>query len=189
MHLFWEHGFASTSLALLKDAMGGISSPSFYAAFGSKEALFEEVLERYLETHGTVTAVLHDPAMAPRDAVEAALEGSARMQTDPSHPPGCLLVVSATTTPEDAVGSQSILAMDRAFTRRGFAACIRRAVEAKELPVTFDVEAGALMLDTFMRGLTTQVRDGVSFVQLQSAIGCAMHWWKPGRRPARKAVH
>lgn len=189
MHLFWAHGYESTSLALLKDAMGGISSPSFYAAFGSKEMLFEEVLKQYLETHGTVTAVLHDPSVAPRDAVEAALRGSARMQTDPLHPPGCLLVISATTTPGDAVGSQSILAMDRASTRQGFAACIQRAVEARELPGTFDVEAGALMLDTFMRGLTTQVRDGVAFAQLEAAIACAMHWWKPPRRSVRKSAH
>lgn len=58
MHLFWEHGYESTSLAQLKAAIGrGITAPSFYAAFGSKEALFREAVDRYLTltTHGRVT--------------------------------------------------------------------------------------------------------------------------------------
>ena len=39
LHLFWQQGYESTSLAQLKDAIaGGITAPSFYAAFGSKEA-------------------------------------------------------------------------------------------------------------------------------------------------------
>lgn len=186
MHVFWTHGYESSSLALLKDAMGGISSPSFYAAFASKASLFEEVLQRYLATYGTVTAVLEDPSVPPRDAVEAALRASARMQTDPSHPPGCLLVISATTTPDDATGPQSILAQDRSFTRVGFASCIRRAVLAGELPNSIDVEGHALMLDTFIRGLTTQARDGVSSTALDAAIDCALSWWKSGARSSKK---
>ena len=37
--LFWEHGYEGTSLSRLRDAMG-VSSASFYSAFGSKEQLF-----------------------------------------------------------------------------------------------------------------------------------------------------
>src|SRR6187402_395278 len=55
MHLFWEHGYESTSLSQLKAAIGeGISAPSFYAAFESKEALYKEALERYMEIYGKV---------------------------------------------------------------------------------------------------------------------------------------
>ena len=35
MTLFWQHGYESTSLAMLKSNLGnGITAPSFYAAFG-----------------------------------------------------------------------------------------------------------------------------------------------------------
>ena len=68
--LFWEHGYEATSLTQLKAAMGGISTASFYAAFGSKEALFRAVVTRYLDTHGRVTAPLKDPAWPPRAAIE-----------------------------------------------------------------------------------------------------------------------
>lgn len=39
MELFWAQGYEGTTLADLRKAMGGITAPSFYAAFGSKEAL------------------------------------------------------------------------------------------------------------------------------------------------------
>jgi TetR/AcrR family transcriptional regulator, copper-responsive repressor len=177
MRLFWAQGYEASSLAMLKDAMGGISAPSFYAAFGSKEALFEEVLTRYAGTYGLVTASLHDVDLAPREAVEGTLRASARMQTDTSHPPGCLLVVSATTTPAEACGAQALLQRDRAATRRGFAACVRRALERGELPASTDARGASVMFDSFMRGLTVQARDGVRLPQMEAAISCLMQWW------------
>ncbi|CRM69721.1 Copper outer membrane regulator [Pseudomonas sp. 25 E 4] len=59
MSLFWKHGYETTSLAQLKSVIGGgISSPSFYAAFGSKEGLFREVVNQYVATYGQVSASL-----------------------------------------------------------------------------------------------------------------------------------
>src|SRR5437016_4416200 len=37
MELFWAQGYEGATLADLQKAMGGITAPSFYAAFGSKE--------------------------------------------------------------------------------------------------------------------------------------------------------
>src|SRR3984957_21258566 len=51
MLAFWRKGFAAASMNDLCDAMG-IRSPSLYAAFGSKEALYLEAIERYVETIG-----------------------------------------------------------------------------------------------------------------------------------------
>jgi AcrR family transcriptional regulator len=36
MTVFWARGYEGATLDELKEAMGGITSPSFYAAFGSK---------------------------------------------------------------------------------------------------------------------------------------------------------
>src|SRR5258708_37217740 len=51
MFLFWRKGFATTSMNDLCDAMG-VGSPSLYAAFGSKEALYLEAVEQYARTQG-----------------------------------------------------------------------------------------------------------------------------------------
>src|SRR6202163_4740638 len=47
-HLFWERGFAGTSMSDLL-AHSGVNSGSFYHFFESKEALLKAVLEEYLK--------------------------------------------------------------------------------------------------------------------------------------------
>ena len=53
MELFWAQGYEGTMLTDLQNVMGGIAAPSFYAAFGSKEALFKESVEFYDQTQGS----------------------------------------------------------------------------------------------------------------------------------------
>lgn len=177
MHLFWEHGYEATSLAQLKAAMGGISAASFYAAFASKEALFREVLDHYLATHGRVTAPLHDPALPPREAIERTLRGSARMQTDQAHPLGCLVVASTSTCSPENRHLQALLAQVRERNRAGLLARVERAVVAGDLPHDVDAVALATMFDTVLVGLTTQARDHVPLVSLEAAVSHVMHVW------------
>ncbi len=62
--LFWRHGYEVASLEGLRRAMGGLSSASFYAAFGSKELFYHEALGLYLHTHGLAVALLSDLALS-----------------------------------------------------------------------------------------------------------------------------
>ncbi|AUL46937.1 TetR family transcriptional regulator [Bordetella trematum] len=171
MHLFWEHGYESTSLALLKANLGGgITAPSFYAAFGSKEALFREVVEHYLATHGQVNAALWDDSLPPRQAIEQSLRRSARMQTGRGHPKGCLLVLSASTSSPENQHLQQLLARQRARTHDGLRRCVQRAVDAGELPADTDVRALTAVFQTFLNGLSLQARDGVPGTVLDAAV-------------------
>ena len=179
MRLFWAQGYEATSLAQLKAAMG-ISAASFYAAFGSKEALFREVVQHYLETHGQVTAPLHDPALAPRAAVELALRQTARMQTDAGGPLGCLVVLSAINGAENSRAIRALLAEERRRTRAGLDGCVARAIAAGELPAETDAAGLGGMLATFMLGLSVQAKDGVPFGVLEGAIGAVMRSWAVG---------
>ncbi|MGC2301529.1 MAG: TetR/AcrR family transcriptional regulator [Acidobacteriaceae bacterium] len=58
--LFWERGFAGTSMAELL-AHAGVNSGSFYHFFDSKEALLRAVLEGYLEL---LRPMIVEPAFA-----------------------------------------------------------------------------------------------------------------------------
>jgi AcrR family transcriptional regulator len=69
----------------------GIRPPSLYAAFGDKRQLFEEAVELYERTHGTVP---HGPDA--RSAIAAMLRHLAADYTDPSHPPSRLVISAAT---------------------------------------------------------------------------------------------
>src|SRR5688572_25410961 len=56
MEIFWALGYEGATLTDLQEAMGGITAPSFYAAFGSKESLFREAVELYKKTQGAPIA-------------------------------------------------------------------------------------------------------------------------------------
>lgn len=179
LHLFWQQGYESTSLAQLKDAIGGgITAPSFYAAFGSKEALYAECVQHYLDTYAQVTECLWDSELAPRAALALALTRSAKMQCQRGHPKGCMVtlgVMSAPTPAHAAVAAP--LTRSRARTRAGIVSCVERGVASGELRADTDVRALATVFDSFLSGLSTLARDGVRFAAMEAAIGQAMLMW------------
>lgn len=179
MHLFWEHGYESTSLSQLKSAIGGgISAPSFYAAFGSKEALFQEVVERYQNTHGRVTEGLFDTSLPPREAIELTLRRSAKMQSETGHPPGCLVTLGVMhTCSAQPTAVSAPLAEARARNRVGIIACIERAIAQGELPVATDTKALAAMFDSFLLGLTALARDGIPHAVMDASVTQVMAVW------------
>src|SRR5688500_4521224 len=73
MHIFWEAGYEGATLLDLQEAMGGITAPSFYAAFGSKEELFREVVELFRETEGAKIAHALAEGATARDSIMALL--------------------------------------------------------------------------------------------------------------------
>jgi len=187
MTLFWQYGYESTSLAMLKSNLGnGITAPSFYAAFGSKEALFEEVVECYASTYGQVNDCLWDDTSEPREAVELALRRSAKMQTEPGHPSGCLIALSVNTCSPANDHIRKILAVQRERTRAGFLRCVTRAKEAGQLAADTDVRALATTLHSFELGLSTEARDGASGEELDAAVSAVMKVWDANIPDAKK---
>ncbi|CDG19762.1 Regulatory protein, TetR [Xenorhabdus poinarii G6] len=177
MLLFWEHGYESTSLNLLKAGMGGISAPSFYAAFGSKETLFKEVVARYIDTYGQVTTSLWDKNIPPKEGIELALRRSAKMQTECNHPPGCLLVLSASVCSPEHNRIQKLLIDARERVRKGFTSCVQRAIDNGELAGESDPTVMATMFDSFLLGFSTLARGGVPLAVLESSITQIMNVW------------
>ena len=95
MVLFWRKGFAATSMNDLCDAMN-VRSPSLYAAFGSKEALYLEAIQHYVETFGPpIWDRLAEGATA-RAGVESLLLAATETLPE-SHvtPAGCMATLAA----------------------------------------------------------------------------------------------
>ena len=61
MEVFWEKGFEAASLSDLTKAMD-INPPSLYAAFGDKEKLFLEAVERYQQQRRRSVTKVFDEA-------------------------------------------------------------------------------------------------------------------------------
>ncbi|QHD08126.1 TetR/AcrR family transcriptional regulator [Pseudomonas sp. R76] len=179
LHLFWQHGYDATSLAQLKAGLGGgISAPSFYAAFGSKEALFDECVQRYLATYAQVTECLWDETLLPRKALETALRQSARMQCDDGHPKGCMVAlgVMSAPSPENARVTQA-LTHSRARTRAGIVACVERGIRAGHLPSTLHAPSMASVFDSFLQGVSILARDDVPYQVIDAAISQLLLTW------------
>lgn len=179
MNIFWQHGYESTSLAQLKAGIGkGISAPSFYAAFGSKQALFHECVQRYLATYAQVTESLWDTGIPPRSAVETALRTSARMQWETGHPTGCMVGLGVMSAPsEEHAAATMPLTRSRARTRAGFLSCVQRGIDAGELRADTQAQALAMVFDAFLLGLSTLARDGAPYTAVDAAITQVMSAW------------
>ncbi|MBE7210211.1 MAG: TetR/AcrR family transcriptional regulator [Gluconacetobacter diazotrophicus] len=187
MHLFWQQGFEGASLEKLREAMGGISSASFYAAFGAKESLYREALAHYLGTHGGVMAALRDPDLPPRRRIEVALRGSVAMQTDPSHPSGCMVTLSATIGSEAAGELRVLTATERAGNRRAIMACVREAIRDGELAADADAEGLGTLFEGLLVGLSIQARDGVAADAIDAAVTAALTAWDAARARQRRS--
>jgi AcrR family transcriptional regulator len=172
MHLFWQYGYESTSLAQLKAAIGqGITAPSFYAAFGSKEALFREAVACYLASHGQVMEPLWDASLDPLAALERAMRLSARMQCEEDHPRGCMVALGAMSA--CSIENRPIMQPlddSRRRTREGIKSCLQRAVEAGELKAVTDVAGLSALFDSFLLGISTLARDGVTLERIEAGI-------------------
>jgi AcrR family transcriptional regulator len=159
MQVFWKKGFEDTSMTDLTQAMG-IASPSLYAAFGSKEALFLEALDLY---QSTVNREIWD-ALVDGPTIRAAIEGflintaSAYSQADV--PAGCMIVLGAhpALAGEGPVGGD--LKLRRAENILHLKQRFQRAVSEGELPETFDCGAAAAFFATLQNGMSLLARDG-----------------------------
>lgn len=177
MHLFWENGYEATSLSQLKAELG-ISAPSFYAAFGSKEALFQEAVALYLQRHGTVMDSLWDTGLAPRVAIELALRSSARMQSDTGHPSGCMIALGVMSAGKpDNASVAAALTASRERNRAGLLACVRRGIAQQELDPGTDPLALAQVFESFLLGLSTLARDGATQASLDAAVTQVLRLW------------
>jgi TetR/AcrR family transcriptional regulator, copper-responsive repressor len=93
MLVFWRNGYEGTSLSDLTAAMN-INRPSLYSAFGDKEQLFFQVLERYLETYGTKGVRQLATHANVEMAIAAFFDCVVEQLTDSRLPPGCLIANS-----------------------------------------------------------------------------------------------
>ena len=181
MQLFWRHGYGSTSLAQLKQAMGGLSAASFYGAFGSKEELYREALARYLETHGQVVAPLYDDTLPPRVALEQALRSSARLQTNAHLPKGCMLVLSVANASPENEHLQAVVTTERWRTRDTIRRCIDRGVSLGDLRSNMDVEGLTTLAEALLVGMSVQARDGVTLAAIDAAVSQLLQAWDLNR--------
>jgi AcrR family transcriptional regulator len=180
MVLFWRKGFEATSMTDLCGAMG-VRSPSLYAAFGSKEALYLEALERYVELIGPpVWGKLAEGPTARASVEKLLLAATEILPESPASPAGCMAALGAVCDEWPAGIADAVRKI-----RLDMLGMLRSRLEAgaakNELPTTTDIEVLSRFYLGVYQGMSIQARDGAGAAELRGVVATAMAAW-PGSR-------
>jgi len=154
VELFWQQGYAATSVRQLCEAMG-IQAGSFYAAFESKEACFRRALQRYVD--------VQLPALVPGPE---AIRAWFRLITAASRQgKGCLLVNSAVESPGLDEPTRTDVAGRLRALEAFFGACLHGRPTAK---------ADAELLAATVVSVHVLARSGATPAKLRRIAGRAL---------------
>ena len=190
MLAFWRRGYEGTSMADLVQALG-IASARIYAAFGSKQDLFREAVQRYEAGDGGFAdrAMAQEPRV--RDALARVLRDAVATYTDDAHPLGCMVVTAATNCAEENEAVAAWLAEHRRQRTQSLIDRRQRALDEGELRAGTDVQALGDFYATQLHGISVQARDGVPRQRLLAAVQTALLLLdtalEPALQPAAKA--
>ncbi|MEV0594513.1 TetR/AcrR family transcriptional regulator [Nonomuraea cavernae] len=180
-HLFWERGYAATSIGELTEAMG-IRPGSLYAAFRDKKSLFKEVVHSYGRSPvGAFMGVALEEEPTAHAAFTRILREAAVIYSDPAHPAGCMTISAATNvTPQDAE-VEAFLRNLRNENLDAFVARLHLARQAGELSDAANPHALAAYFATVIQGMSQRARDGAAAAELTETAELALAAWPAAR--------
>ena len=183
MLLFWRKGYEAASMNELCDAMG-VRSPSLYAAFGSKEALYLEAVEHYVQTQGPPVWDRLAEGSTARAGIELFLvAGTERLPKSRTLPAGCMAALAAVSD-EWPASIARVVKKVRIDMLGRLRARLENAVAEGELPAATDLDGlGRFYLSVF-QGMAVQARDGATPAELKAVAAAAMCAW-PGHGQSR----
>ncbi|QCI69379.1 TetR/AcrR family transcriptional regulator [Phreatobacter stygius] len=182
MRVFWAKGYEGAQLVDLTAAMG-INPPSFYAAFGSKQAIFREAVDLYLGTAGAGAMRALEETAATRDAVENMLKASADVALAAPGSGGCLVILGLVNGLAENEPSRAYLQDIRRQTIERVRERLDRGLREGDLIAGTDTARLATFYAAVMQGLSLQARDGASRDELDGVVAAAMSALDGGRSP------
>lgn len=176
MLLFWRKGFTATSMNDLCDVMG-IRSPSLYAAFGSKEALYLEAVEHYVRTVGPpVWDKLAEGATAHAGVEKLLLAGTESLPASCGTPAGCMAMLAAVGDEWPAAIAEAVRKV-RLEMLNMLRSRLESGVAKGELPASTDIDRLSRFYLGIFQGMAIQARDGATPAELRGVVAAAMAAW------------
>ncbi|TGP51600.1 TetR family transcriptional regulator [bacterium M00.F.Ca.ET.230.01.1.1] len=175
VQLFWRHGYEGTSIADLTEALG-ITRASLYAAFGSKEALFQRVMDRYEIRAGAYRRAAQQ-APALEDAIRLLMTGPVELHGDSRNPQGCLGVQGALSVSPISQAVRGDLAARRRRGEAGILKRLQRAQAEGELQASAQPADLARYLSALIYGMAILSADGANKKELEAVADIALRGW------------
>ncbi|MBJ8054955.1 TetR/AcrR family transcriptional regulator [Bacillus cereus] len=157
MQLFWEKGYAATSLSDLTAKME-IQRPSLYAAFGDKEGLFEAALRRYTNLHATSIRTKLQKEQSVKESIRMFFENMVEEEYKRESNKGCFCI---NTMVEIAPHNEKFEVLTREhqmYLSVIFQELIAKGIQSGELQSDVNAKALAQTLVTSLIGLTVLMK-------------------------------
>jgi TetR/AcrR family transcriptional repressor of nem operon len=171
VQLFWEKGFEATSMADIVEA-SGLNKSSLYNTFGSKDLLFHEALNRYVDNRTlALVSVLSDGTEGLADIHRLFDIVWLEMVSSDDHR-GCLAVNSSTELGRRDDGVVAVGQRFRSAMRAALADAFARAALLGEIKPEL-VDSYANIMVSMMLGLAVLVRSGADHDEVRSQLDAA----------------
>jgi AcrR family transcriptional regulator len=169
MYAFWKHGYDGVDLEQIAASLGA-TKPSLYRHFGCKKTLFVASMNHY----AAKVVVNVEQMLAQGETIHESLRHLITTlfenYTRPDMPRGCFLGCSATALTEDHPEAGEIFLQTTAMLEAAIVCRLTVAVQAGELPSTFDARKRGRLLTDILNGNTLRARVGAPRANLMEMV-------------------
>jgi TetR/AcrR family transcriptional regulator, copper-responsive repressor len=175
MELFWDRGYAATSLDDLSQAMS-MNRPSIYAAFGDKQALYRQALDHYRASVRAAIKEVFEGSRPLRQVLREFYERAIDLYlSGRTSARGCFMIGTALTeavvNPEVRASlAETLQGLDRLLAARIAQGQQRREVDRGANPEELGQVASAMLYL-----LAIQARAGATRKSLKATMGAALN--------------
>jgi TetR/AcrR family transcriptional repressor of nem operon len=171
MRRFWAVGYAATSVRDLGNAMG-IGQASVYNAFGDKQTLFAQCLDRYLDANMCARIARVEKTQPPRQAIESFLAEIVERSLESRL--GCLLTNAALEVAPHDEAIAAVVAERMGELEAFFRRCIIAGQSDASISSDVDPADAARLFVTMVMGLRVLARGYPDRVVLEGAARQAL---------------
>lgn len=173
MEVFWAKGYEGTQLNDLTAAIG-ITPPSFYAAFGSKEVAFREAVELYKVTTGSVFLDALETGETAQDSIRAMLKASIDVAVSAPNSAGCMLITGVLNCHPESDPLSDLLKGVRQENIKCIQKRLERGRQEGDVAPSANIPVLARFYSGMVQAISMQARDGMSRAELEAGVDPAM---------------
>ncbi|MGN7715298.1 TetR/AcrR family transcriptional regulator [Agrobacterium radiobacter] len=173
MEVFWAKGYEGAQINDLTAAIG-VTPPSFYAAFSSKEAAFREAVDLYKATTGSVFMDALENGATARDSIRAMLLASIEVAMSAPNAAGCMLITGALGCQTETDPLSRLLIGIRGDNIARIDARLKQGCKEGDVALSVNTTVLARFYSGIMQAISMQARDGMTREELVASLDPAL---------------